>query len=464
MLPWWLVIGYEQPGPVYGCSDPGCAVAEIAPTDLYCRTHGHFLPAATWPLGRARFVVANAARIAVCAGFLLTALLDSPIPAWVVGLAVATVAIAAPLRVYPATRAFAASCWTLVALAAATQTRNLEGFLTALGVALPTVWFLYSAALSWGVDHWRPRIAAADRGAGYVAASLSFALPALVVSLQGFPALRIAAAVGLVGAAAGAVTVGIVSGGMRIDTVVSAQLPYPPRPPRLNWTLPPKQPAATAAGPFDRLGLALSRFAHGSLRVSAIAARTAADGTRLFLHLLAIVVIGLVNWLVRVVVRTWRRMVRTLTTACRTLWWALWITAAATVRSFRVLVLPVALFAAAGIAVLRWADHVHRYLIDGAIADLAGLGATAAIALLALTAAWMLLSANPLVGSVRSATHSAENAGANGVVLTTVGGWTIGLPGLLGFGPIRVGWLTIGATVLLVAAFLSLLARRRRSP
>jgi hypothetical protein len=76
------------------------------------------------------------------------------------------------------------------------------------------------------------------------------------------------------------------------------------------------------------------------------------------------------------------------------------------------------------------------------------------------TLAWILLCGLPWRRYTASLVHSAGIASANGLLLLAVGGWVVGVPGLLGHGPIRVGWLTLAATAVLTAATLwSLLGR-----
>ena len=72
------------------------------------------------------------------------------------------------------------------------------------------------------------------------------------------------------------------------------------------------------------------------------------------------------------------------------------------------------------------------------------------VALLTLT--WMLLCGLPARVTLPSANRTLTIAGANGLILLAIGGWVLGLAGTLGHGVIRVGWVTVGASMMLVTA------------
>lgn len=107
---------------------------------------------------------------------------------------------------------------------------------------------------------------------------------------------------------------------------------------------------------------------------------------------------------------------------------------------------------------------MHTRDLDGTdrsgLRKLGWLGASAVIGGAALTLAWILLCGLPWRGYTASLVHSTGIASARGLLLLAVGGWVVGVPGLLGHGPIRVGWLTLAATPVLTAATLWSLLRR----
>jgi hypothetical protein len=85
-------------------------------------------------------------------------------------------------------------------------------------------------------------------------------------------------------------------------------------------------------------------------------------------------------------------------------------------------------------------------------------------AALVLTIAWVALSQQHVPTTIRSASLTLSAAGAALLILTAIGGWSIGLFGTFGHGPIRVGWVTVASTVILVvSAAWSAVRNRRRS-
>jgi hypothetical protein len=139
---------------------------------------------------------------------------------------------------------------------------------------------------------------------------------------------------------------------------------------------------------------------------------------------------------------------------------AWWISSNSTMLASRYLIntaiaagLPTAaLFLAAG-STSASAGETLRYLVYGSVVALLRSSALAAVALTALTAAWITLANQPISRSWKSASRSASITAPYGLLLVAIGGWVVGLPGTLGHGRIHVGWVTIASSSLLVAAF-----------
>jgi hypothetical protein len=130
-------------------------------------------------------------------------------------------------------------------------------------------------------------------------------------------------------------------------------------------------------------------------------------------------------------------------------------------KSTRVVAVPFLSFLVAAYALVLFARNDREYLAAGTGAALGSMFAFAATGVAALTIAWIALARQSLGISLRSAALTLSNFGARLLVVTAVGGWAIGLLGTFGPGPIRVGWVTIGATVLLVLSALWSAARNR---
>jgi hypothetical protein len=118
--------------------------------------------------------------------------------------------------------------------------------------------------------------------------------------------------------------------------------------------------------------------------------------------------------------------------------------------SVRVVAVPIGCFLIAAFAALSFARHDLDYLITGSLQALGLLFAHLLVATVALTAAWIALSREPMSRALRSAGLTLSNFGARLVIVVAVGGWIVGLYGYFGDGPIRVGWVTFGATLILI--------------
>jgi hypothetical protein len=79
-----------------------------------------------------------------------------------------------------------------------------------------------------------------------------------------------------------------------------------------------------------------------------------------------------------------------------------------------------------------------------------------------LVVIWWTLTKWPLSHILRSALHTVEGAGPSLFLTLVALGWIDGIAGMLGFGPIRPGWLTVGGTVVLFAGGAYVLAREWR--
>jgi hypothetical protein len=173
---------------------------------------------------------------------------------------------------------------------------------------------------------------------------------------------------------------------------------------------------------------------------------------------------AVVNWLLWISVEASRRILGSIVAAALVCWagWRIW--QATLWRSVRVVVLPFVFAAVAAVTITWWAEAVRRYMVDGEVVNLAWIGAGVLAAAITLALVWITVCGQPLAVSLRSARHSANIAATKGLLVLATFAGALGAPGtLLGVGPIRWGWLTVGVFLLLgVATAVHLAARRRR--
>lgn len=175
---------------------------------------------------------------------------------------------------------------------------------------------------------------------------------------------------------------------------------------------------------------------------------------RLTAHGLAKAAVHGFNWFFRQLVLFLRRVRMSLVCAARAMRRAGAECLVTGPRTVRIVLLPVAALLVAGGLLRPVADGTRDYLTTGGFAALGIALAGSLGCLLLWTAGWAALSGQPF-GPVRaSARRAAESALPQVVMLAAVGGWVLGLPGLFGYGRIRVGWITGGLTVTLLAVYL----------
>jgi uncharacterized membrane protein YhaH (DUF805 family) len=113
---------------------------------------------------------------------------------------------------------------------------------------------------------------------------------------------------------------------------------------------------------------------------------------------------------------------------------------------------PVSALAGAGLLVAISADETRRYIATGALSVLLQIIVVQFLALLLATVAWIMLASQRRRDSLASAQSSATITVPYLLLFVAAGGWLLGLPGTFGHGPIRVGFLTLTSTALIVVA------------
>ena len=473
--PWYRRLGEERPIVGSGCPETDCDPVPIEAHDLYCRTHDRLLPFSTSAPTRARWFVVNLLRALVCAVFAVTAQTASPVPVMVLAVPAGAAVLGLPLRHYTVGRVVAVTLWALVcavsALAALTGTDG-HRIIGTVSLALVTLAWLgwLGAATTDRADAARGRTGRSrrpgpgGRAVGVIASGMATVPAALLVSLllargpsgwllqlPSAPGwLLAAAASGLAGALLTALLVGTLDGWGRVDLRVG-QAGLPGRPADLRWTPADRRwrgaPPRSFAG---RVKVPVLELRHQLMTAVLSCAAFCANVLRLTGHHAGRAVVRLVNLLVRqtvVLVRRGRLSAVCAGSALRGTTRALLATAP---RGVRLVVLPPAALVPAAALVPLVAERTRDYLTVGGPGRLgpALLGALGCVAL--WTVVWTALTGEPLARTRESALRTAGLVLPQVVLLTTVGGWVLGLPGTLGHGRIRLGWLTLGLTALVL--------------
>ncbi|WP_234543355.1 hypothetical protein [Streptomyces shenzhenensis] len=477
--PWYLRLGEEQPIVASGCPESDCAPGAIEAHDVYCRTHERLLPFSTSAPTRARWLVVNLLRALVCGVFSVSAQTASPAPVTVLAVLTGAAALGLPLRHYTVGRTAAIVLWALACtvsvLTAVTGTHGHRIIGTVSLALVALAWLGWTGAkLTDRADNGRARARRArrpnpgdhsgGRAVGMIGSGMAAVPAALLLSLllargpSGWllrlPAVRgwllVTAVGGLAGALLAALLVGTLDGWGLVD-LRTRQARLPARPALLRWTTVDRRwhgaPPRSFAGRVQVLVLELRRqLVTAALRCAAFAANV----LRLTGHHAAKAVVRLANFLFRQSVILLRRARMSMFCAGHVLGRAVRVLVTTVPRSLRIVLLPPAVLVLAAALVPVVAGETTTYLTHGGPGRL-GLALLGALACVLLwTVAWAAFTGEPLARTRDSALRTAGLALPHVVLLTTVGGWVLGLPGTFGHGRIHVGWLTLTLTALVL--------------
>jgi hypothetical protein len=487
--PWYVRLGEERPIVASGCPESDCAPGAIEAHDVYCRTHERLLPFSTSAPTRTRWLVVNLLRALVCGVFTVSAQTASPLPVTVLAVLTGAAVLGLPLRHYTVGRTVAVVLWALActvsALTAVTGTHGHRIIGTVSLALVALAWLGWTGArLTDRADEGRARRArrpdpgdrSGGRAAGMIASGLAVVPAALLLSLllaQGpsgwllrLPAVRgwllVTALGGLAGALLAALLVGTLDGWGLVD-LRTRQAGLPGRPAMLRWTPADRRrhgaPPRSFAGRVQVLVLELRhQLVTAALRCAAFAANV----LRLTGHHAAKALVRLANFLYRQAVLLLRRARMSLRCAGRVLGRAVRGLVSTVPRGVRVVLLPPAVLVPAAALVPLVAGEITTYLTHGGPGRL-GLALLGVLACLLLwTVAWAAFTGEPFARTRDSALRTAGLALPHVVLLTTVGGWVLGLPGTFGHGRIHVGWLTLTLTALVLVFLVR--ARPDRKP
>jgi hypothetical protein len=464
-----LRIAAESPSPAQGCAEQGCEHERVGPLDVFCRTHDRFLPRWLNTRGWTGRILAGAVTSFTFGAFSLSAQLHRRFPLALLYAGIAAAVLLLPIRRFHITRRVAAAVWVVAVLGGGALLLWPNRYIPVVGTLFVTMaalfWVRYiSRFAARRATALRSALPASDVAQRWVASSLATA-PALVAValtarshrswLIGIPrswdGWLLALSLGAVTAGVAlAAVVGILLGSRWAAHRAVPRLPFPRRPRPLRT---PVQVSArlrrrgvSSIGALTmravaRLEIAMVVVAFNLanvLRVSGwVAVCAAIRVANVLWRCAAILVLFLVASLADIVQMVGRGVI---------------VAADATYNALRAVGIPLAGVSAAAATVVLTATRTERYLVAGSLNDLEVLVGSAAAGVVCLTIAWVFWSGRGLPEAIDSARHSLANVLPQAMVLVTLGGWVIGLPGTLGHGVVRVGGLTLALTGLLAGA------------
>ncbi|MEU4294982.1 hypothetical protein AB0E63_42735 [Kribbella sp. NPDC026596] len=455
-----LQLGDEQPVPRQGCWAGDCTEPEESPVDLYCAKHERVIPGSRINVGpRTRTFILNLLRFAICGAVLLAAGIGTSIPLFALFVVAGIAVGAGSLHRFPMTVKVVIGAWLLACLVAALLpllSPGVESILRAVLAGLVLVLaVIHAGAFAWATQGSYGGAAAITVGAFATvpAMAMGWVLTHPSVGFTTVPSwvrhwLLIAMVTGVVGAMLVAAIAGAVLGQSKVNTEVRAPLSARPAPWVVHWKT--SAPRRSKRNPWEQ---ALLKFEARAKYVVVAMVRGIANLLLRAAHIVQVFVVRLINWVHRQMVIAVRRLKAAVVGTFGVIGRAVVLGLTVAGRTSQVIVLPALAVAAGAAGVVFGSDYALRYLRGEGLDVLGPLAIAVAGGFVALTLLWMALSGLPFSESRDSWLRSALLAAPQLIVMFTLGGWVVGLPGLFGPGPITVGPVTITSTALLVAVF-----------
>lgn len=447
-----------------GCPADDCDPASLELVDVFCHDHEQFMPLRETP-GVLRVLLLLGWGAAICWAFVLSAQVPSAVPVLLAMASVGAAIVLLPLRFYPGPVLGAALGWAagiVLALLHVSGDRPFAPVLTVVTAGALSGWLVRLAVAAFDVDtpkrRWR-RLCAAVASLLSAAATATLFTALAAGPLQGLFAVpgwmpRIVPAVaGWIAVAALLLTAGAaaVTG---VDHVLDERLRFVRLRPRPGRIPTPRRPVrGRVSGPRDplsQMARALSRFAGQVAHGVAVAMVMLGNAGLAVLHGLRVVLTSVANWVAGWVVAMVVLLGRAVVAAVR-----------AAVPAARSVLVPVAGLGAGAWCLTAFSRRAVRYLETGAPIEVFVLPALAVAGAASLAVAWIALCGLPPARAWNSALRSAAASSAWVLLLTAAGGWVVGLLGTSGYGPVRVGWFTVGSTAVLVVAYVRMAVMRR---
>jgi hypothetical protein len=460
---WWARAQAEQPLPgATICPRPDCAKSTASPFDLYCRTGDS-------PSNEFHFVVAGGNRrvqtfaiYATRALFgllvLLAARSGSQIPLDIAAGLAGALLLVLPLRRFPVSRVVAPVAWACVFILAVA---GHQSWLRPSGEAGATTGILLIAALGLilavalrrddgaaSVLHRSVSVGLAT-AIGALLMFIAFALGVGSASAAGREVALLVFVLALGSVVGGTALTGFVVGfhEVTVSDIEQRKAPRLGKPPRLHLSDPAPFLVQTFFARVAFVALvAMFRLVNGLAEALDRAIGVAVDVVNSIMRVcfeLEFLLRLAFLWVLRLLGRAAIDAIAALRAAAR-------VVAEVVVRWASSTVLGLALLIGAAQLGVEAAALFESYLTGGALLN--GIGAPMLILAMgvALVAIWWTLTKSDLADILRSALHTVEGAGPSLFLTLVALGWIDGIAGMLGFGPIRPGWLTIGGTVVLI--------------
>lgn len=474
---WWARRDPETPlAEKTECSKVQCTKSTASPFDLYCREGDSANP------NEFHFVVLGASQRLQTAGVycarallgllaLLAAESGSPVPLDIAAGLAGLLLLVLPLRQFRASRLVAAVGWTC-SLAVVLAARETWLGSSDEDVVQAVVVIAAALALVVAVVAYRDAEPSADLLHRGVATALSLAVAAalLFVAFElgvGEASSSISRALLLICIlAVGGVAVGTALTGFLVAfESVNIEDVKPRRARRYaepRFRHRPDPPAFAVATPLSRavhVGLvAMTRTVNRCVDALGYSVRIVVRAVNAIAHAWAWAEFSIR----RLAIWACRLIGRATLDALSALRLAMLVVAVVARRWMESTVLGVALFIVAAELTVTTCSLFASYLKGGDLLEGVGGIALALPVTGALVLTWWTLTKWPALHVARSALHTVEGAGPSLFLTLVALGWVDGVVGILGFGPIRPGVLTIGGTALLVVSTGYLLLKERR--
>jgi hypothetical protein len=490
---WWARAEQEPPRRrVRACTRDGCASSTEGPFDLFCGKTGSGISHLVVGDGDLRLqMVAVWALRALCGALVLIAASSgSPVALYVGAGVVGLLVLVLPLREFRIAGVVAPVLW-VVALGCAAAAREGSIGATAgeaillvvagvLGLALVLAVALHSDAggpspEERDSDGPQARVADDDRLDGLalrgVAAALALAAVIGLTCAAGAlglgdlgPAVQrvlltvCAAALG--SAICGSVIAGLLWGVPRVEYRRAYRRPGPFAPRQIPR---PKQPRGATSGAFAERLLFTAQWAAVRIATAVVEAgnaivrllyRAAEELARVAIRLWHLIRVC-IGWMVKLLIAATLHALLTMRAAAG-------MVLAVGRHWLQTTVASVALLALGALGAVLACSLFSSYVGGATLVDGLAALALAILSACALVAVWWALTKWPADEVAGAALRTGEAAGPT-VFLTAVAlGWIDGIVGLLGYGPLRPGYLTFAGTIVL--AFVLVMAYRNRGP
>jgi Fibronectin type III domain len=449
--------GIKQPNELSGFGFPEAATAvevctrddcyknnEPLVTDLYCRSHGRFLPLISAPISL-RVLLAIISTLIIYGSFELTAQRNSRLPVFIIYAVIGFGLVILPLRHFTRTAVIASLIWVIASVIPITSSSSSGHFRVVLAAAtlVGSISILAIYAIA-GTPYTVPPGSPARELrviARIVAVALIIAIWTAVASLAlhyesyVLPGSerRIARFLLIIALISLAVSALVISATSVVIGVRNMKL-------QVRTLRKPRRPTWVAPG------------ANVLLAIGRIIANCVAQVA----YVLAYTIIALTNVVIRFVVLTARWVQATIASVVRLSFYAIFIACRRIFDPIASVFVPVGALVGTPWLVMALAGETRLYLLHGPLIALRNMTIMVLAAVALLLGTWVILANQHPRDSFRSFERSAPVTIAYGFVILFFGGWLLALPRAFGYGHIHVGRVTLWSTGIVVIVLLVL--------